>query len=141
MARLFVITGLALVLAGCAGSPTEKRWSCSPTKGVFRSCASIGEIDARSSPQKNQGPGGVSLQALTGAGPARSAQGWTSALGEAAPQREGDTVLRIIVAPWIDAAGDYHARSDIFAVVRRGGWTTPVPPPPAPPTPSPDTAP
>ena len=129
--RAGLIVAAAVLLTGCAGSPTEQRWSCSPSKGVFRSCASIGEIDARSTPQPDPRAGGVTLRSLTGAAPASGPPG--SAATDAAPAREGDTVLRIIVAPWTDAAGDYHARSDIFAVVRRGGWTVPVPPPPAPP--------
>ena len=119
-----------LLLGACAGAPTEKRWSCAPGKGPFRSCASIGEIDARSNPQPLD-RGGVTLRSLTGASPSYGPSG-----AQRSPVREGDAVLRIVVAPWIDAAGDYHARSDIFAVVRRGGWTVPVPPPPPPPPPS-----
>ena len=122
-----------LFLAACAGAPTEKRWSCALGKGAFRSCASIGEIDARSRPQPLEGAGGVTLRSLTGASPA---YGPVGAIG--GPVREGDAVLRIIVAPWIDAAGDYHARSDVFAVVRRGGWTVPLPPPPPPPVAAPE---
>jgi len=139
MGRLVTVTSMAalsLALTACAGSPTEKRWSCAPTKGAFRSCASIAEIDSRSDPQAAQSPGGVSLTTLTGAAPARGAKALLGVSGEAAPHREGDTVLRIMVAPWIDAVGDYHARSDIFAVVRRGGWTVPVPLPPPPPPPA-----
>lgn len=124
-AAVIILAGLSL--AACAGSPTEKRWGCSIAKGAFKSCASIAEIDARSRPQPLEPAGGVSLRTLTGARPADLAV--AAGGGAGAPQREADTVLRIIVAPWIDAAGDYHARSDIFAVVRRGGWTVPVQPP------------
>lgn len=128
--RAALVIALGLTAAACTGSPTEKRWSCSPSKGAFRSCASIAEIDARSAPQPTGGSG-VSLRTLTGAAPAGSPS--AAAGSDVSPVRESDTVLRIIVAPWIDAAGDYHARSDIYAVVRRGGWTVPVPPPPPPP--------
>lgn len=130
--------GAALLLSACAGSPTQKRWSCAPAKGVFRTCASIGEIDARSNPQPMAGSAGVTLRTLTG-GALAGATG-APVVPVAQPVREGDTVLRIVVAPWTDAAGDYHATSDIFAVVRRGGWTVPVPPPPPPP-PTLETAP
>ena len=129
--RTVLVLASGLALAACAGSPTEKRWSCAPSKGAFRSCASIAEIDARAHPQPTARGGGVSLRTLTGAAPAAGALGASGP--DVAPVREGDTVLRIIVAPWTDAAGDYHARSDIYAVVRRGGWTVPVPPPPPPP--------
>jgi conjugal transfer pilus assembly protein TraV len=126
---------LPALLAACAGSPTEERWSCAPARGAFRSCASISEIDARAGATQAARPG-VTLQALTGGAPA------PAGAASETPVREGETVLRIIVAPWTDAAGDYHARADIFTVVRRGGWVVPVPPPPPPPAPpQPETAP
>lgn len=124
-----ILVATAMVSA-CAGSPTERRWSCAPTKGAFRSCASIAEIDARSRPQPAPASE-VTLRAITGAAPANLPD--ARPIHDSAPVREGDRVLRITVAPWIDAAGDYHDRSDIYAVVRRGGWTVPVPPPPPPP--------
>lgn len=127
-ARPFLAAALAVTLAACAGSPTESRWSCTPGKGLFRSCASIGEIDTRSQPQRPDGPS-VTLQSLTGGELAGAGHGATTGM----PRREGDRVLRIVVAPWIDAAGDYHSRSEIYAIVQRGGWSFPVPPPPPPP--------
>lgn len=42
-------------------------------------------------------------------------------------RREGDQVLRIVIAPWVDAQGDLHQRSEVQAVMRRGGWYMPAP--------------
>jgi conjugal transfer pilus assembly protein TraV len=30
--------------------------------------------------------------------------------------------MRLVVAPWVDAIGDYHGRTEIFAVMRKGAW-------------------
>lgn len=130
--RAFIVCSAAAMLAACAGSPTEKRWSCSPGKGAFRSCASIREIDARSTPQPAQAGSPLTLKTLTGGEVFRVAPS-DSRPGPAIPEREPDQVIRVVVAPWIDAAGDYHARSEIFAIARRGGWAVPVPAPPPPP--------
>lgn len=130
--RAFIVCAATAMLVACAGSPTEKRWSCAPGKGAFRSCASIREIDALSTPQPAQAASAVTLKTLTGGEAFRITAG-DGELIPTAPEREPDQVIRVVVAPWIDAAGDYHARSEIFAIVRRGGWALTVPPPPPPP--------
>lgn len=35
--------------------------------------------------------------------------------------------MRVVFAPWVDAQGDLHNRSEVMAVMRRGGWWMPTP--------------
>jgi hypothetical protein len=39
-----------------------------------------------------------------------------------APRREPDQFIRVMIAGWVDGGGDYHAPSEIYAVMRRGSW-------------------
>jgi conjugal transfer pilus assembly protein TraV len=129
------LTAITL-LAGCA-SNTKGSWACKAQDGV--SCASIDAIDhdaqAKSAKRRGETP------VIDGAG---IVKWWDRAEGYAqppikGPRREGDQVMRVVVAPWVDAAGDYHGRSEIFAVMRKGAWwvapdPVPLEPPPPPPT-------
>lgn len=140
MRRLFSKLTLSLtaavLMAGCATN-TKGSWACKAQEGV--SCASIDDIDhgAEAKPAKRRGETAV----IDGAG---MVKWWDRAEGYAqppikGPRREGDQIMRVVVAPWVDAAGDYHGRSEIFAVMRKGAWwvaPAPVPlePPPPPPT-------
>nr|WP_276208652.1 TraV family lipoprotein [Caulobacter sp. 17J65-9] len=45
--------------------------------------------------------------------------------GPGFPLREGDQVMRIVFAPFVDRVGDYYTRSEVYAVMRPGGWWGP----------------
>ena len=110
---------LPLVLAACAtASPTAQSWSCRPAGN--QTCAPIHDIDAQASPSPSSGR----HKLVFGARPAdwwrAPAPGATTR--EDAPRREGDQTMRIVLAPYLDAAGDYHDRSTVFAVMRKGQW-------------------
>lgn len=109
----------AMALAACAN--TRGSWSCGADRGV--PCQSIADLDR-------------SGQHRSAAAPAPVAQGasavrwWSTSEAVAgafdgSPRREPDQVVRVLVAGWTDAAGDFHAPSDIYAVMRRGGWWAP----------------
>lgn len=119
------LTFLVLVpaLASCASSNTSTKWTCI-AEGDH--CTSIAETDGRQDKPKRAAGDGVIFDR-------KPARWWEpNAPGTATrdfdPRRDGDQVMRVVVAPYVDAQGDYHARSEIFAVVRRAQWwlTPPV---------------
>lgn len=125
MRRALTILLVAVGVAGC--SNTRGSWSCGADRGV--PCQSIADLDRRE-PRS--------------AAPATPIQGgsavrWWSTTDavagafDAAPRREPDQVVRVLIGGWTDATGDFHAPSEIYAVMRRGGWW--APPPAAPLTP------
>jgi|GEM_PF-1682423 conjugal transfer pilus assembly protein TraV len=130
---LIALTACGVLLAGCA-SNTKGSWACKVDEG--RACASIDQIDHdEGAPHGKRKKGAVTVD---GAGVAKW---WDRADGYAqppikGPRREGDQVMRLVVAPWVDAIGDYHGRTEIFAVMRKGAWwvapaPVPIEPPPA----------
>jgi conjugal transfer pilus assembly protein TraV len=125
---LLVAGPLAIALSGCA-SHVRGGWGCALDPGMV--CASISDIDHRPAPSAaaaNAAPGPVIEGAV--AASLLSPAGWSAGALAGAPVREPDPILKIVVAPWIDAAGDFHGVAEVFAVMRRGGWfVTPTPTP------------
>ncbi len=119
MIKPFALLTLSVALTGCVTSgTTSQSWSCRAIGN--QTCASIGEID--SAPVvKGQVP---KAQAIFGARPANwwDAPKSLSVTREDAPRREFDQTMRIVVAPYVDAQGDYHDRSEVYAVMRRAQW-------------------
>ena len=31
-------------------------------------------------------------------------------------------MVKVAIAPWVDGSGDYHAGSEVYSVMRKGGW-------------------
>lgn len=126
---LAIAAGVA-PLAACSTN-TKGAWSCAADKGV--ACQSIDSLDrARGRPR----PDGESAPKVGGAGAVRW---WTAndALAgnfDRAPRREPDQFVRVMIAGWTDGSGDYHAPSEIYAVMRHGGWWAPPPALPLAPT-------
>lgn len=119
MIKQIVLLSLALGLTGCVtASTTSQSWSCRAIGN--QTCASISEIDSRPAVQ-GQAP---KAQTIFGARPANwwDAPKSLSVTREDAPRREFDQTMRIVVAPFVDAQGDYHDRSDVYAVMRKAQW-------------------
>lgn len=120
--RLALVLLAGATLAGCSTN-TKGSWSCGSV-GPGQTCASIETIDggASASSARADSPG------IEGAAPVRwwAPQPFVFSDGTG-PRREGDQVLQIVFAPWVDAQGDYHQRSEVHAVMRRGGWWVPAP--------------
>jgi len=110
--------GLGLLLAACAN--TRGSWSCAADPGV--PCRSIADLDGR-----KRASGEPTPPAIEGAVALRWWSTPASLAGtfEQAPRREPDQIVRVLVAGWTDATGDFHAPSEIYAVVRQGGWGGP----------------
>ncbi|MFP1132892.1 TraV family lipoprotein [Asticcacaulis sp. W401b] len=123
MFRGLALIVLPFVLTACASNNTSTKWTCI-AEGDH--CTSIAETDARQDKTRKISGDAVIFDTK----PARwwepNAPG--TATREFDPRRDGDQVMRVVVAPFVDAQGDYHARSEIFAVVRRAQWwlTPPV---------------
>lgn len=117
----------AIVLVGvgltACSTNTKGSWSCSGV-GAGQTCASIASIDGGAN--ASQGVAAVESPGIEGSQPVRwwEPKPFVFSDGEGA-RREGDQVLSIVFAPWVDAQGDYHHRSVVQAVVRRGGWWLP----------------
>jgi hypothetical protein len=120
---ILLICGLALGQAACA-SNTKGSWSCTADRGV--PCASIDTIDHTDVTKSADGAGRSRAKSplIDGATPARW---WTAndAIGgqfDKAPRREPDQYVKVLIGGWVDASGDFHSPSEIYAVMRRGGW-------------------
>lgn len=129
MRAAIVVLGLSsLALGGCLSTNTKGSWSCkAPLGGV---CQSIGEIDASATGgPAAAGAGAVPVSARTTIAGSSAVQWWKdvprAAQGPGFPLREGDQVVRVVFAPFVDRSGDYYARSEVYAVVRKGGWWGP----------------
>ena len=124
---------LLLALAGAAVSPlggcasnVKGSWSCAIDRGGV--CSSITDIDhappanARNgyASAKGYGPAPVVADAI----PARLWQdaAWQAGPIAGAPVHETDQVVKVAIAPWVDGSGDYHAGSEVYSVMRKGGW-------------------
>lgn len=118
-ASIVIVAAAGTLLAGCATN-TKGSWACKVEQG--RSCASISEIDHDDGASFTKRKKGGAV--IDGAGVAKW---WDRADGYAqppikGPRRETDQVMRLVVAPWVDAIGDYHGRTEIFSVMRKGAW-------------------
>lgn len=111
---LILLAAVAGALAGC--SNTRGTWSCGADRGV--PCQSIADLDGGSARPAEPKP------SIQGASMLRwwSPNDATAGAFDGAPRREPDQVIRVLVAGWTDAVGDFHAPSEIYAVMRRGGW-------------------
>lgn len=116
MFRSLATLMLPLLVGACATKNTSTHWTCMPGGDH---CSSIAETDAKDT-DKPRNAGGVIFDAK----PARwwepNAPG--TATRDSDPRRESDQVMRVVIAPFVDAQGDYHGRSEIFAVVRKAQW-------------------
>jgi conjugal transfer pilus assembly protein TraV len=123
MRGLAVVLLAGLAVSGCSLSTnTKSNWSCSAPTGA--ACASIDAIDHAGDASR---PAPASPGVATAA-PVRWWEPQPFVFSDApGPRREGDQVMRIVFAPWVDAQGDYHARSEVHAVMRRGGWWVAAP--------------
>jgi conjugal transfer pilus assembly protein TraV len=123
---------VALGLCGCA-THTKGTWACAADRGV--ACQSIDSLDHIGGGPRST----ASAPNLEGAVAVRwwSANDALTGNFDRAPRREQDQFVKVMIAGWTDATGDYHAPSEIYAVMRRGGWWAPPPATPlAPPRPA-----
>ena len=122
--RLWILVGLtaAFGAAGCA-THTKGTWACPADRGV--TCQNIDSLDHAGGAR----PGAGTPTAVEGSAAVRwwSANDALTGNFDRAPRREPDQVMKVVIAGWSDAAGDYHAPSEVFAVMRRGGWWAPPP--------------
>lgn len=122
--RAALTIGVAtLALAACSTN-TKGSWSCeAPVGGA--ACASIESIDRAGSRSAAPNPASPGIET---AAPVRWWEPQPFVFSaEDGPRREGDQVMKVVFAPWVDAQGDYHSRSEVHAVMRRGGWWVATP--------------
>jgi len=105
MARVLALMPMAaLIMTGCA-----PKFSCSEDmKGP--GCASVSQVYARTHQDK----------------PVQKAAHPAAALPQTIkpgdPLRQPGRVLRVWIAPWVDADGDYHDQSYVYLVLDHGRW-------------------
>ncbi|WP_436358197.1 TraV family lipoprotein [Brevundimonas sp. CEF1] len=122
IARFTAAVALALTAAACGSTNTKGSWSCGAEQGT--SCSPIAATD--SAPRAAAAGSATGIE--TAAGPVRWWQPEPFVFsGDLGARREGDQVMRIVFAPWVDSQGDLHNRSEVIAVMRRGGWWMPAP--------------
>ena len=92
--------------------------------GKARICSTIADIDAAKTAGSLGAQSGALASSIDGASAVRwwEPKPFVFANPDMGPRREGDQVLKVIFAPWVDAQGDFHARSEVFSLMRRGGW-------------------
>lgn len=120
-----ILVGAALLaLAGCGSTNTKGTWACSADRGV--PCSSIASLDGQpgSAGATTARQDGRPAPLVDGAGALRWWTATEAAAGafDQAPRREPDQFAKVLIGGWIDASGDYHAPSEVFALMRRGGW-------------------
>lgn len=127
--RALVLAGICVVALGGCATNTESSWACKLPRGVGGSCNTIAENDQAAGEGKISAP----LSNIEGAQVVRwwSTPPWSSLTGPGVPAREGDQVMRVVFAPFVDRVGDYYPRSEVFAVMRPGGWWGPAATPPS----------
>ncbi|QYC12373.1 TraV family lipoprotein (plasmid) [Brevundimonas nasdae] len=120
------LVATAAALSACGSTNTKGSWACSAETGT--SCAPISAID-NSAPRRGAPGTASSATGIEGAGPVRwwAPDPFVFSSDQGGVRREGDQVIRIVFAPWVDAQGDLHHRSEVMAVMRRGGWWMPAP--------------
>ncbi len=122
IARLTMAAGIALTVAACGSTNTKGSWSCGADQGT--SCSPISATD--NAPRASASTTSTGIE--TAAAPVRWWQPEPFVFsGDLGARREGDQVMRIVFAPWVDSQGDLHNRSEVIAVMRRGGWWMPAP--------------
>ncbi len=120
-----ILVGVAmLALAGCGSTNTKGSWACAADRGV--PCSSIATLDGQpgAAGAMTARHDGKVAPLVDGAGALRW---WTAAEAgggafDQAPRREPDQFAKVLIGGWIDGSGDYHAPSQVFALMRRGGW-------------------
>jgi conjugal transfer pilus assembly protein TraV len=121
---------LSLLLTGCSSMNSTFECKTNPT-GVCASLSEVnervnrGEIGRTSSQLKNSGKNTKSIDTpAIGLTPYPNTPASVSYPFK--PQRQGDTVMRIWVAPYEDNDGYYHEASEVFAVTTPGRWIKPT---------------
>jgi len=120
-----ILVGAALLaLAGCGSTNTKGTWACAADHGV--PCSSIAALDGQPGPAgaTTARRDGKPAPLVDGAGALRwwTAADATGGAFDQAPRREPDQFAKVLIGGWIDGSGDYHAPSEVFALMRRGGW-------------------
>ena len=124
MRPVHALAVLALAgLAGACSTNTQDSWSCGAI-GKARICSTIADIDAAKTAGSLGAQSGGLASSIDGASAVRwwEPKPFVFANPDTGPRREGDQILKVIFAPWVDAQGDFHARSEVFSLMRRGGW-------------------
>lgn len=128
MKKFISLLAMSCALTACAStSSTENSWACRAVGNT--TCASISQIDNDEVPHKGAKGKEDHSTVIFGAEPAAW---WDRSLPTARtrqddPRRESDQTMRVVLAPFIDAQGDYHDRMSVFAVMRKADWWV-VPP-------------
>lgn len=125
---LIIVATLSLTALGACATNTKGSWACKAEEGA--TCANIAAIDSLEGPAL-RGPSRKAKRAsvIDSSGPVEWWNQEDARAGElvGGPRREGDQVMRVVIAAWIDAVGDYHAPSEVYGVMRKAGWWTSPP--------------
>ena len=125
MRKLLLLTIAALPLAGCETTTTGS-WSCRARGTTV--CATTSQIDNADGPITRKAVR-TDANLAFGAKPARwwQTQFPTAATREGEPVHASDQVMKVLIAPWIDNQGDYHGRSEIYAIMHKADWWAAAP--------------
>jgi len=100
--RILAASSVLALLAGCA-----PKFSCSDDmKGP--GCRSVSQVYANAHRKDVNPPGRPT--------------GMPAVIRPGDPLRSGERVLRVWMAPWVDADGDYHDQAYVYLVLDHGRW-------------------
>jgi len=125
---LYIVATLSLLGLGACATNTKGSWACKAEEGA--TCANIASIDSLEGPPlQGRGHKTKKTSVVDSSGPVQWWSQEDARAGElvGGPRREGDQVMRVVIAAWIDAVGDYHAPSEVYGIMRKGGWWTAPP--------------
>ena len=113
------------LLSACSSFAKNKNvgseWNCGAVEGY--TCQSIEETRRQiARPGASIVPGATVAAGGTVAGTVPPLFASSSYVAADAPIWRPDQVMKVQFAPFVDATGNYHARSQVYAVVQKGGW-------------------
>ena len=101
--REFVVLGMvSLVLGGCASA----KFACD--KPGEPGCKSVADVYRERHVHERPR--------------VEAPEGWPETIRPGRPLRSGERILRVWVAPWVDADGDFHDQAYLYLVVDHGRW-------------------
>ncbi|MCF6195733.1 MAG: TraV family lipoprotein [Emcibacter sp.] len=125
--KFILITAGFHVVAACStlGGNVSGNWSCGRDQG--KGCLTTHEIDERVLEEQNgiAMPAPVKLKRFSGFKLTANLSfddGLSDMSNNEPPARTADQIGRVVIMPFVDTSGIYHARAVVYAVMEEGGW-------------------
>lgn len=116
--KIGLILSCTGLLSACAD--LNSKFTCPIQPGVM--CANLDDVNAMVDQGKIGAPNSTTDASIDNATASLLSQNNAINLATGDPWREGESILRIWVAPYEDGASNYHQASLLYSLVREGHW-------------------